>query len=112
MAVTHIHFQEGSAINYVTELQKQYGGVIDNGSLNVQKGRLKIYVEAIPIFEGFELLLLSVDTPEDIVLHRTPDNNPNQIHLNVIKEGTYQQKFEEEMTEMQYGTQNGVFLYN
>jgi len=112
MSTKQIHFQEGSAINYVVGLHKEYGGSIENGILNIQKGRVKIYAEAISIFEGFELMLINVDTPDEIVLHRTPDNNPNHIHLNVIKEGTYQQKFEEELTQMQFGTQNGVFLYD
>ncbi|MBR8535221.1 helix-turn-helix transcriptional regulator [Carboxylicivirga sediminis] len=112
MSTKHIYFQEGHAIDYVKGLQKEYGGDIEDNKIYIERGRLRIYVEAILIFNGFELLLLNVDSPEDIVFHRTPDNNPNFIHLNVIKEGIYQQKFEQEMTQMQYGTQNGVFVYD
>ncbi|MCG8579119.1 MAG: AraC family transcriptional regulator [Bacteroidales bacterium] len=112
MTTKHIHFQEGKAFDYVKELHKQYGGEIEGNKINIKRGRLHIYVEAIPVFEGFEMLLLSVETPETIVLHRTPDNNPNHIHLNVIKEGGYVQTFEQESAQMQVGTQNGVFLYN
>ncbi|MBS2213954.1 helix-turn-helix transcriptional regulator [Carboxylicivirga mesophila] len=112
MSTKHIYFQEGHAIDYVKGLQKEYGGDIEDNKIYIERERLQIYVEAIPIFTGFELLLLNVDSPEAIVFHRTPDNNPNFIHLNVIKEGIYQQSFEQEMTQMQYGTQNGVFVYN
>ncbi len=112
METKHIHFQEGKAINYVRELQKVYGGNIEDNKLLIERGRLRIYAEALPVFNGFELLLLNVDTPETIVLHRTPDNQANIIHLNVIKEGEYLQKFEEESTQMQSGTQNGVFIYD
>lgn len=112
MATKHIYFQEGKAINYVAELQKQYGGEIEDQKITIERGRLQIYVEALPIFDGFEMLLLSIVSPEDIVFHRTPDNNPNHIHLNVIKEGGYVQTFEQESAQMQVGTQNGVFLYD
>ncbi|MCU4176894.1 helix-turn-helix domain-containing protein [Carboxylicivirga sp. N1Y90] len=112
MKTKHIHFQEGKAINYVTELQKIYGGNIEDNRLLVERGRLRIYAEIISVFDTFEIMLISVNAPENIVLHRTPDNNPDLIHLNVIKEGEYLQTFEQESAQMQSGTQNGVFLYD
>lgn len=115
MSVTpklHLSFQEGPAINYFKEVHKKLGGSYNDNNYSINSAQAKIRIDAFDDLEGFQVVPFNLYSTKPIIVDRTPDDNPNIIHLNIIKQGMYNQLYQEESTSMQANTPKGIFIYN
>lgn len=107
----HISFQEGLTENYVQGIQKVLGGEIDGNNFIVDKGPVHLKM-AFHSVEGVEFNFTEIESFQPIVINRSPDFDPNLIHLNILKEGNFAHTYNKEFTDMNSGSLVGVFLYN
>lgn len=107
-----VSLQEGPPINYYKALYEEFGGSFDNEHYKVDSGALKAKIQSFNQLPGVEIMLFELITRKEIILARTPDNNPQYLHLNIISEGAYNQFYEQESQAMRSGSTKGVFLYN
>ncbi|SNR54556.1 AraC-type DNA-binding protein [Lutibacter agarilyticus] len=107
----HISFQEGYAENYISGIQEGFGGELYDNTFIVDKGPVKLKMSFYSI-EGVEFNFSEIAATKPIVFTRFPDENPELLHLNIMKEGNFSHKYNKENTQMEAGLLGGVFLYN
>lgn len=107
----HISFQEGFTQNYIDGIKKTLGGEVNGNCFTIDKGPLKLKMSFHTI-EGVEFNFCEIKSSRTVVIKRSPDKNPELLHLNIIKEGSFSQVYNQEATKMEAGTIGGVFLYN
>lgn len=106
-----ITIQEGVAKNYIDGFKNTLGGDLKGNTLLIDKGPVSMQMSYYSI-EGVEFTFASFTSTKPLILTREPDRNPELIHLNLIKEGHFSRSYESELTEMEAGSNRGVFLYN
>ncbi len=107
----HIVVPEGGSKNYVKGFKEVFGGIETENKLIVEKGPVEFQMSYYTI-EGVEFTYLDLITRKPLLLTRTPDNNPNYLHLNITKEGSFTRKYEEENAAFDTENQGNVFFYN
>lgn len=106
-----ITIQEGTSQNYIDAFKNAFGGTVEGNSLNVDKGPVKMNMSFYSI-EGVEFMMAEIYSTKPLTIARVPDEEPDLLHLNIIKEGHFAHKYQEEVTTMKAGSLRGVFLYN
>lgn len=106
-----ISFQEGSAEKYIEALMDKLGGEVSNNTLIIDKGPTKLKLSYLNI-EGVEFSFCELESNKAIVIERLPDGDPELLHLNIIKDGNFDKRANQELTHMHSGSLRGVFLYN
>lgn len=110
-AKIHISFQEGFTENYIAGIKEALGGTVTGNAFIIDKGPVKLKMSFHTI-EGVEFNFCEIQSTRTLVFTRSPDENPDLLHLNIIKEGNFAQVYNKEETQMQSGSLGGVFLYN
>ncbi|WP_430815924.1 helix-turn-helix domain-containing protein [Carboxylicivirga sp. RSCT41] len=106
-----ITIQEGISKNYINGFKDAFGGTIDDNSLEVNTGPVKLNMAFYNI-EGVEFMFTELYSLKPLIITREPDKDPELLHLNIIKEGHFAHKYKDELTQMKAGSLRGVFLYN
>jgi len=109
---TIIKTKEGSADNYYRALAKAFGGKVENGSYKVKNKDVEIYMSAYALSDDIEMIVSSGTYNKTIVLDREPDDDPNYIHINIIKEGQLTQSYTNQKQYLQADTTKGIFVHN
>ena len=107
-----INIKEGPASNYFNALIELFGGEVNNGTYQVSNKEVEIYMSAYHFAEDMELLVTSGVLNTAIELNRTPDEDPDYIHINIIKEGQLTQSYSDQQQFIEADTTKGVFVYN
>ncbi|WP_346856780.1 AraC family transcriptional regulator [uncultured Draconibacterium sp.] len=110
--ITTLKVKEGSTSNYFEALLNCFGGEVLGNSYSINQGRLKIRMTAYPIIPGFEIATTFAQHKNAVFIERESDNNPDQIYINVIKEGTFTRDYNNQETLAEAGSTKGVFIYN
>ena len=107
----HIVIPEGGTKNYIKGFKKVLGGIETENKLLVEKGPVELQLTYHTI-EGVEFSYLDLITRKPLLITRTPDNNPNLLHLNIAKEASFTRKYKEDKAALVTESQSNVFLYN
>lgn len=108
----HVKIQEGPKENYINGFYNTLGGAkTDNGYIN-KNGPIQIEIIEYNLLGEVELFLINLDLKKRLILDRTPDNDPNYIHIFIFKEGGITQKYGNQIKQVESGTNNGVFVYD
>ncbi len=107
----HVSLPEGGTRNYIDGFKAIFGGIATENNLIVEKGPVQINLTYYTI-EGVEFTYLDLTCRKPLLLTRTPDNDPNLIHINITKEAAFTRQYKGEKTELVTESQGGVFLYN
>jgi len=108
----HVQLQEGTAQNYFEILEKSFGGTISENNYILDKGPFRANMTSYNIMGELEMLINETECYKPIVFDRTPDDDPDLIHINLILEGHYTQAYNEELKHMEAGSTKGIFLYD
>ncbi|WP_075602767.1 helix-turn-helix domain-containing protein [Saccharicrinis aurantiacus] len=106
-----IQIPEGVARNYITGFKQALGGEETDNGLEIKTGPVKMTIRFFSI-EGVEFTYASICSRKPLIISRTPDNNPDLLHINIIKEGLFAHLYEGIQTNMEGGLDGNVFLYN
>lgn len=109
---THFSLQEGASINYFKALLTTFGGKVTGNTYDINDGKTEINMAAYPVLPGFEMITTISRHHKVVIIDREPDNEPDQIHIGIIKEGFISQQYGEHQQFMEAGTTTGVFIYN
>ncbi|TRX72684.1 AraC family transcriptional regulator [Carboxylicivirga sp. M1479] len=109
---TIVKTKEGPAINYYQALQKLFGGSVNNGEYQVKNALVDIHMSAYQYEQDIELLIASGTCSNAMEIDREPDDDPNYIHINIIKEGQLTQFYSNQKQLDEADTSKGVFVYN
>lgn len=107
----HITIPEGGTKNYIKGFKEALGGLEFENELMINKGPVQLQLSYYSI-EGVEFSYLELNSRKPILITRTPDNDPNLLHLNVVSEASFTRKYKEEDTALETGNRGDVFLYN
>lgn len=107
----HIVIPEGGTKNYIKGFQKVLGGIETENKLLIEKGPVELQLNYHSI-EGVEFSYIDLTTRKPLLITRTPDNNPNLLHLNIVKEAAFTRKYKEDRAALVSESQSNVFLYN
>jgi AraC-like DNA-binding protein len=107
----HIVIPEGGTNNYINGFKTILGGIESENKLLVEKGPVELQLNYHTI-EGVEFLYLDLITRKPLLIIRTPDNNPNLLHINIIKEAAFKRKYKEDKSTLVTDSKSNVFLYN
>lgn len=107
-----VHLQEGTARNYFDTLKKSFGGTVTETNYLQDKGPIRIDMSSFDIMGELEMIINETECYKPIVFHRTPDDDPDLVHINLILEGRYTQAYNEELKHMEAGSAKGIFLYD
>ncbi|TLX72460.1 helix-turn-helix transcriptional regulator [Labilibacter sediminis] len=108
----HVHLQEGTAQNYFEILKKSFGGATHENYYLLDQGPFRVKMSSYDIMGELEMIINESECYKPIVFERTPDNDPDLIHINLIMEGHYTQAYNEELKQMEAGSAKGIFLYD
>lgn len=106
-----ISIKEGNSINYIEGFKNAFGGEVNNNTLLVNTGPVKLNMSFYRL-EGVEFMFTELYSTKPLNIIRIPDEDPDLIHLNIIKEGHFAHKYQEKLTQIEAGSLRGVFLYN
>lgn len=107
-----IHFQEGTAKNYFDLLKLSFGGTVIENNYLLDQGPFRVRMSRYDIMGELEMIINESKSYKPIVFERSPDNDPELIHINLILEGRYTQAYNKELKHMEAGSTKGIFLYN
>lgn len=107
----HIVIPEGGTKNYIEGFKAILGGIETENKLLVEKGPVELHL-SYHIIEGVEFSYLDLTTRKPLLITRTPDNNPDLLHLNIVKEAAFTRKYKEDQAALVTDGQGNVFLYN
>ncbi|MCU4174346.1 helix-turn-helix domain-containing protein [Carboxylicivirga sp. N1Y90] len=107
----HIVIPEGVAKNYIKGIKDVLGGTEKENSLEVTSGPVKLSLRYYSI-EGVEFTYVEFNSKKPMIITRTPDNDPEFIHLNIMKEGSFTHTYKESDTKMGDEAGGNIFLYN
>lgn len=109
----HVKFQEGSHQNYFDGFREALGGgeVTDNSFFARHSGT-SVRMDCFTQLEELSMYVFQMESNRDMVVERTPDNDPEYFHLNILQEGALTKKYQEHNQNVTAGSPTGVFLYN
>lgn len=109
----HVKFQEGSHQNYFDGFREALGGgeVGDNGFYARHSGT-SVRLDCFTQLEELSMYVFQMESNRDMVVERTPDNDPEYFHLNILHEGEHTRNYKEQSLSITAGSPEGVFLYN
>lgn len=65
-----------------------------------------------PVLPGFEFTTTVAHHKNTILVEREPDNNPDLVYINLIKQGKFTRDYNNQEVEVEAGSSKGVFIYN
>jgi AraC-like DNA-binding protein len=107
-----IRLKEGKTQNYIEAYQKIFGGEFSGNVYVLERGKTKIKARVYPILPGFEIATTDAIYGETTEMIREPDDNPEFFHFNLLKEGQFEQNFNNQYSLMEAGSSKGVFIQN
>jgi len=107
-----VNLQEGNAQHYFEVMKKQFGGTCSENSYILDSGPIRINMSSYNIMDELEMMISETECYKPVIFNRTPDDDPDLIHINLILEGHYTQAYNEELKKMGAGSTKGVFLYD
>ncbi|TAJ14338.1 AraC family transcriptional regulator [Marinilabiliaceae bacterium JC017] len=108
----HLQFQEGNAQQYMQTLLQQFGGTQTDNSYLLETGPVRIKFTTYSLPDGVEMTISEMETKKKVITDRTPDSDPDYIHINIIKEGKYTQFFKDQSVHVDAESSKGVFIYD
>ena len=108
----HVHLQEGNAQHYFEVMKKNFGGFHSENTYLLDHGPIRINMSSYNIMGELEIIINETECYKPIIFDRTPDDDPDLIHINLILEGHYTQAYNEELKKMEAGSAKGIFLYD
>ncbi|MBS2100493.1 helix-turn-helix domain-containing protein [Carboxylicivirga linearis] len=109
---TTLKFKEGYILNYYQAFYDRFGGKLENDSYQLNKNGIYIDGTVHEIIDEVQLSLVDTQIAFPIRIDRTPDNNPEMLHLVLIKEGGYSQAYQNQLVNLEADSTKGVFFYN
>nr|WP_319397972.1 AraC family transcriptional regulator [uncultured Carboxylicivirga sp.] len=107
-----LKFKEGYVNNYYKAFFDRFGGQLEEGSYQLNKNGIYIDGTVHEIIDEVQLSLLDTKLSFPVRMDRTPDNNPEMLHLVLIKEGGYAQSFQNQFVNVEADSAKGIFFYN
>lgn len=108
----YLKIKEGEVKSYFNTLIECFGGEISGNVYEVNRGRTRIKLSSYPIMPGFEISTTSATHYTTVIIDRESDDNPELIHLNVIKEGRMKRDYESQEKRTEADSSKGIFIYN
>jgi len=109
----HVKFQEGSHQNYFDGFREALGGgETTKDSFYARHSGTSVKIDFFTQLEELSMYVFQMESNKDMIIERTPDNDPEYFHLNIIREGAHTQKYHEKAQNITAGSPQGVFLYN
>ncbi|PWJ41772.1 helix-turn-helix domain-containing protein [Sediminitomix flava] len=113
MDTFNLNFKEGMTINLVEGLLREFGGeFIDNYQYRYKKGKSKIEFDIYTFLGQFEILLIEFISDINFTTSRTSDDDPELIHVNLIKNGEINHFFEDKKEFLKADSRKRVLLHN
>ena len=107
----HVIIPEGGTNNYITGFKNALGGIETENSLLLKNDPVNLKLNYYTI-EGVEFVYVDLSTKKPLLITRTPDNNPDLLHLNIIKEDVIKRKIDNKDLLNDANNQGNIFLYN
>lgn len=111
-SIIRVHFQEGTAQTYYEILKKNFGGATHENNYILDHGPFRVKMSSYDLLGELEMIVNESECYKPIVFERSPDDDPDLIHINLILEGHYTQAYNEELKHMEAGSTKGIFLYD
>lgn len=112
MEKVKLYIQEGAATNYIKALQNKFGGIATADSYSISNDTLEINIKSYELRPGVELIISQGQSKIPISVHRTPDNNPDYIHINIFKQGQVEHAYYKKKQYIEATTSTGAFIHN
>lgn len=107
-----LQFKEGRFKNYFQAFHDKFGGRLSEDEYEVNNADIKLHAGRFMILPDMELIVSDGWFHSALDLDRIPDEDPDLIHLSLVKEGMLTQSVQEEKVNMEAGTQAGAYVYN
>ncbi|MCG8578660.1 MAG: AraC family transcriptional regulator [Bacteroidales bacterium] len=107
-----ITFQEGSIVNYYKALNKKFGGEYTSDSCIINSGPIQTNLFRYDLPGEIEMNVCETVSSKPLIIKRTPDNDADLIHINLILHGKYTQAYNDQLMHVEAGSTKGIFLYD
>ena len=108
----YLKIKEGEVKGYFDALLESFGGEVSGNVYEVNRGRTRIRLTSYAIIPGFEISTASATHYTPVVVDRESDDNPELIHINVIKEGAMTRDYDINEKRTEADTSKGIFINN
>jgi len=108
----HLRMEEGAAQNYYKALHKHFGGELKADSYVINNAETSIHMSSYFLVPQLELLVSEAFHVNSLDLERIPDEDPEYVHMNLIKEGQLTHSFKNTRVNVEADTARGAFIYN
>lgn len=108
----YLKIKEGEAKNYFDALIECFGGEVSENVYEVNRGRTRIKLTSYAVISGFEISTTSATHYTSVVVDRESDDNPELVHINVIKEGLMTRDYDSKEKRTEADSSKGIFIYN
>ncbi|WP_321367947.1 AraC family transcriptional regulator [uncultured Draconibacterium sp.] len=108
----YLKIKEGETKSYFNALEECFGGEVSGNVYEVNRGRTRIRLTSYSIIPGFEISTTSATHYTPVIIDRESDDNPDLIHLNVIKEGQLTRDYDSMEKRTEADSSKGIFIYN
>lgn len=110
--ITTLRIKEGQSKNYIEALMEAFGGKITGNTYEFNQGRTNIRMTSYPILPEFEIATTVATHHQAVIVERESDNDPNLVHINLIRKGSLTRDYNGKETHLEAGAIKGVFIYN
>lgn len=110
--ITTLKVKEGESKNYFEAMLRDFGGEVSGNTYEMAQGRTRIRMTSYPILPEFEIATTVAKHDNAVIVEREPDDNPERIYFNVIKEGNLIRDYNNQELYAEAGSSKGVFIYN
>ena len=109
---TILTIQEGPIDNYYQALIPIFGGEVKDGGYSVSSHEIDLQMSSYIFPEEIELVVASGIYNKAIEIERSPDGDPDYIHIAIIKEGQLTRSYSNQKQFIEADTSMGVFAHN
>ena len=106
------NIKEGGAQNYINAYHSVLPGKTEGNTYLYEKGVTKMELNYYTILPDFEILVGEAYSNKTLVGQRTPDDNPDRIHINMVKSGQVSHNFDRQEKTLDSNSSVRVFMYN
>ncbi|ANQ51913.1 helix-turn-helix transcriptional regulator [Flammeovirga sp. MY04] len=104
--------EEGSAKNYFKGLYDALGGTYTEETYSIKDRSTSIEMSAHELIDGLELILADAKFGAPLIMERSPDHDPDLIHIYIVYRGSANQNYNNQLQLLEAGSINGLFIYN
>lgn len=107
-----LKLKEGDAQQYIQALKSVFGGECTDNSYELHRGKTHINFYNFNVSAGFDIIVVSAIHSQPVEMIRYSDGDPDYFHFHLIKEGGYEQNFNNKCERIEAGSGKGVFIHN